>query len=88
MEGESDIPVKDRRFVLLPVGQHPHIDSAGHIISEGVLGRIPAINAYLTAYASYSDSRRPVDLLIGECLPAVRYSLSGSVGAYDVWRVA
>ena len=81
----------DMRFILWdPRDSHdflPRRDDDGVIISDGVLGRISADNVYLTAYAEYYDTRRPVDLAVGECIKNVRWSLSGARGCYPVYRV-
>jgi hypothetical protein len=57
------------------------------IISDGVLGRITEQNVYLTTYAQWPDEKRPADLEVGECIKGVYFSLSGSKGWYDIYRV-
>lgn len=66
----------------------PREDDDGNVVSDGVLGRMTQDNVYLTAYAEYPDNRRPADLEVGESIKGVTYSLSGSRGVYDVYRVA
>jgi len=69
----------------------PRMDEDGKtIVSDGVIGRVTAGNAYLAIYAEYAndDPRRPCDLAVGECIPQVRYRLSGEVGRYDIYRVS
>lgn len=76
------------RFILWdPKDGDPRHDEEGSITSAGLVGPIGADNAFLAAYAAYPDARRPRDLQVGERIRGVRYSLSGSVGSYDVHRV-
>jgi hypothetical protein len=65
---------------------HKSDDGTG-IISGGIMGWLDANSVYLTTYASYPDARRPADLEVGACLPGVRWTLSGEVGIYDIYRV-
>ena len=64
-------------------------DELGQLQTEGVLGLIDEDNCYLTAYPRWPDKeeRRPKDLEVGESIKGVVYSLSGSSGIYDVYRV-
>ena len=55
--------------------------------TDGVIGRVSVNNIYLTAYAKYPGTVRPVDLEVGECIEDVQYHLSGERGFYDVYRV-
>jgi len=53
---------------------------------ENVLGDIGQDNAYLTAYANWTDGSSHKDLDVGESTTA-RFSLSGTSGTYRVLRV-
>jgi len=66
----------------------PRRDDDGVIVSDGVLGRIEEDNVYLAIYAEYPTSVRPNDLPVGKCIKDVQFSLSGSKGKYDVYRVS
>ena len=68
-------------------GMQPTRNEEGRIISDGIIGRVTEDNAYLRAYPEYPDERRPWDLPVGFCIEEVKYSLSGSKGTYDIWRV-
>jgi len=66
----------------------PRCDDDGNIVSDGVTGRIGEDNVYLTTYADYPPSSKKLsELEVGESIKKVRYSLSGSSGLYDVYRV-
>jgi len=66
----------------------PRMDEDGKIIGEGAIGRVTADNVYLTSYPEWpKGAKRLADLEVGEFIRAVRYSLSGSVGYYDIYRV-
>ena len=65
----------------------PRREESGEFISNGILGRLTEGNAYLTAYPTYPDARRPVDLEVGGCIRGVRWQLSGQSGYYDIYRV-
>lgn len=66
----------------------PRVDDDGQIVSEGVLGRITENNVYLRAYPRWPEGAKPVsELEVGEAIKNVKYSLSGSSGYYDVYRV-
>lgn len=78
------------KFILHSPEYHDHKpleDEDGKIIGEGAIGRITADNAYLTAYPEWPNNKRPADLEVGECIKGVRFSLSGSSGYYDIYRV-
>jgi hypothetical protein len=80
----------DPKFIIVPTGSKLMRDEEGNIISDGVIGRITEYNCYLTAYPKWPEENeylRPRDLKIGECIKKVEYSLSGSCGLYDVYRV-
>lgn len=68
-------------------GYQPLMNEEGKIIGDGAIGRITELNAYLTAYPRWPDEKRPADLEVGECIKGVFFSLSGSKGWYDVYRV-
>lgn len=88
----QDLPAAETsppRFILWdPKDGAPRQDDEGRIVSDGILGRISADNAYLSLYGTYPGDRRPNDLRVGEAIPSVRFSLSGSSGSYTVIRVA
>ena len=69
-------------------GSTPRSDGEGRIVSDGVVGRIEHDNAYLTIYGSYPTESRPESLAVGERIASVVFSLSGSSGIYDIYRVA
>jgi hypothetical protein len=80
----------DKKFILWDKRDgtgSPGLDGDGSIVSDGVVGRVEISNAYLTSYGSYPDDKRPSDLEIGDCIENVTYSLSGSLGEYDIYRV-
>jgi hypothetical protein len=81
---------EQKRFILWDKADSyvPRIDENGKIMSDGLLGRLNEGNVYLTTYASYPDKKRPADLEVGGCIPNVQFSLSGSSGTYDVYRVS
>lgn len=84
-----EVKMEEKKFILWDPGHGaPRRDSDGNIDSEGLIGRITEGNAYLSAYASYPDARRPADLEVGEKIDQVSYSLSGSYGVYTVYRVS
>ena len=68
-------------------GHAPRTDDDGIIVSDGVVGRIGEDNAYLTTYGEYPGEKRGRDLEVGGSIKGVRYSLSGSSGVYDIYRV-
>lgn len=81
------------RFILWDPSDGPirrDADDPDSIISDGILGRVGIDNVYLTIYAGYpvDNDTRPRDLAIGECIKGVGYTLSGSSGIYDIYRVA
>jgi hypothetical protein len=79
-----------------PPGRGPRRDEDGNITSDGLIGRVGEDNVYLTAYAGYTGrtakpgedwkTRTHRDLEVGEWTGA-DFSLSGSKGHYQVWRV-
>ena len=82
-----------KKFILWDPrdGYRPTCDEEGNIISAGILGVIERENCYLTIYPEY-DGGLPLgqmldDLLVGESIKSVKYSLSGSKGVYDIYRV-
>ena len=69
----------------------PWRNDDGSFISEGVVGRITAGNAFLTVYAQFPEDvprSRLRELDVGGSIKGVKYSLSGSEGVYDVYRVS
>jgi len=80
----------ERKFILWDPKDNfrPREDDEGSITSDGVLGRVTVGNVYLTTYGEYPDERRPADLKVGDSIKGVKYSLSGSRGVYDIYRVA
>lgn len=80
----------DKRFIIYPHGEKPMRDEEGNIISDGAIGRIGSDNCYLTAYPRWprdGGSKRLKELEVNECIRGVEYSLSGSSGIYDIYRV-
>ena len=69
-------------------GSLPRCGDDGKIVSDGVVGRIEHDNGYLTIYGSYPNESRPESLAVGERIASVVFSLSGSSGIYDIYRVA
>lgn len=81
---------KDKRFILWDKRDGtglPRLDEDEDIISDGVIGRVGIDNVYLTTYGTYPGDKRPTDLDVGGRIERVRYSLSGSAGEYDIYRV-
>lgn len=73
---------KEKRFILWdPKDGFP---TEG---SSGILGRITINNVYLTTYAEYPCHKRPQDLLVGEAIRSVKFSLSFERGLYDIIRI-
>jgi hypothetical protein len=90
------VEAPEKRFILwdrkdgeFPRRSDVEVDEhmANLIISEGVLGWITEDNVYLTTYANYPGVERPRDLAVGCRISNVQYSLSGSKGVYDLYRV-
>ncbi len=75
------------RFILWDPNDGRIPLDGGKVATAGLLGVVGADNVYLTSYAGYPDGRRPIDLEIGQRIAGVKYSLSGSKGTYDVYRV-
>jgi hypothetical protein len=82
------MPANEPRFILWSTRDGAPRCDDGVIVSDGVVGRIGPDNVYLCGYAQYPSDTRPLDLAVGECIRGVQYSLSGSSGIYDVYRVA
>ena len=93
-------PLKDRRFIIWDTRDgngSPRQEECGpsragfhrgtRIVSDGIIGRIGAENAYLTVYPEYPDHDRPTDLGVQGFITGVEFGLSGSKGTYDVFRV-
>jgi len=74
----------------------PRVDEDGNIISDGIIGRVGLNNVYINTYATYHRTvyqkgkppynMTPADLEVGEHMLA-SFSLSGTKGTYQVWRV-
>lgn len=81
--------MKDRRFIIWnpKEGSSPTYDERGNITSSGLIGWLDVESVSLTTYAQYPDLRRPEHLEVNESIKGVKYSLSGSVGYYDIYRV-
>lgn len=63
-------------------------EQGNEIVSDGVIGRVGPNNVYLTTYACYpKDAKALRELEVGECIKSVVFSLSGSRGVYDIYRV-
>ena len=74
-----------------PPGSGPRRDSDNNIISDGLIGRVGPDNVYIKIYAEYEpnvkrDINRHLQLEAGQYVTAT-FSLSGSKGRYQVWRV-
>lgn len=62
--------------------------SGGGWVSSGLIGSVSLDNAYLSTYGSRPEGSKPYEkLAVGECVAGVEFSLSGSRGIYDVYRV-
>lgn len=67
----------------------PREDEDGNIISAGIIGVVSGDNVYITTYGVIPQDSKPVsELEVGERSENVRFSLSGSSGLYDIYRVA
>jgi len=77
------------KFILWdPKDGSPRRDDDGTFISEGVVGRITPGNVYLTVYGKRpKGSVDYKDLEVGQRVANVEFSLSGSKGTCDVYRV-
>jgi len=98
---DKDGEMQEKKFIIWdprdedPPGRGPRRDEEGNITSDGLIGRVGEGNVYLATYADYTGAkfagdpdriRRHTDLGVGECTGAY-FSLSGSKGWYQVWRV-
>lgn len=62
--------------------------SGGGWVSGGLIGLVTAENVYLRVYGVRPEGSKPYEKLsVGECVAGVEFSLSGSKGTYDVYRV-
>ena len=79
----------EERFILWDKkdSHAPRTADDGNITSDGVLGRVDEWNVYLTTYARYPGEKRHHQLEVGERIENVTFSLSGSTGIYDIYRV-
>lgn len=76
-----------KRFILWDRkdGDFPPRNDDGEIITGGILGVLDEENAYLTAYAKYSEGGTHRSLEVGQRISAT-FTLSGGCGTYDVYR--
>lgn len=82
--------MSEKKFIIWDPKDNyrPRCDEDGNIVSDGVIGRVTATNVYMTTYAEYpNNSRALADLQVGEAVYGVKFSLSGSSGIYDIYRV-
>ena len=60
----------------------------GGWVSGGLIGLVTLENVYLRAYGLRPEGSKPYEKLeVGECVAGVQFSLSGTTGSYDVYRV-
>ena len=77
------------KFIIWdPRDGFPRRDEDDNIISDGIIGRVGKENVYLKIYAEYTGDKRPWDLDVNDWIDDVVFSLSGSRGTYDIWRVS
>lgn len=82
------LPTNRPRFIIWdPADGNPRRGEDGSFISSGVMGLVDERSIYLTTYARYRDDKRPTDLEVGQHVTA-DFSLSGSRGTYDIYRVS
>ena len=82
--------MSEKKFIIWDPkdGSRPRVDDEGNIVSDGLIGRVTQNNVYLTTYAGYPNNSQPLgDLPVGGGVYGVKFSLSGSTGFYDVYRV-
>lgn len=82
--------MKDERLFILwdPKDGNVPRGEGGSVSTSGLIGQVGLDNVYLKSYASYPSDIRPEHLeFVGARISSVKYSLSGSVGFYDVVRV-
>jgi hypothetical protein len=80
---------RDRRFVLVTPGVEVTRNERGELSTDGVIGVVTGDNAYVRAYPALADGEpNPSTLDVGQRSRGAKYSLSGTVGHYDIVRVA
>lgn len=79
----------EMKFIVWdPKDGRPNRDDDGNINSSGLMGPTTLDNVYLSTYGAKPDgSKEYQDLEVGECVRGVKFSLSGSKGIYDIYRV-
>lgn len=77
------------RFIIWdPADGRPRVGGSGAIVSDGIIGRVGPENAYVKIYARYPEGPTHRDLAVGQHIDGVVFSLSGTKGVYQVWRVS
>lgn len=86
---EEEIVDKPLFIIWDPKDGLPHRSQIdGKIDSSGLCGSIPLENVFLSTYGVRPEnSKRFEDLVVGECVEAVRFNLSGGSKYYSVYRV-
>jgi len=78
----------EKKFIIWdPRDGNPVNNDNGKIESSGLIGRVGSDNVSLSTYAEYPGDKRPRDLDLYEGIKGVGFSLSGSHGTYDIYRV-
>jgi hypothetical protein len=80
-----------KQFILWSTkdGNQPRFSPEGNIESAGVIGVVGEDNVYIAVYARYPKGSKAVAALeVNECIPNVLFSLSGTKGHYDLYRVS
>lgn len=82
--------MNQKKFIIWdPKDGDPRRNDSGEFISDGIIGRVGIHNAYMEIYAEFPEDAKPLkDLEVGEAVRNVKYSLSGTSGIYDIYRVA
>jgi hypothetical protein len=81
--------VGKRFFVIVDPATPVERNERGELNTNGVIGVVSEINAYICAYPSLAEGEpRPEDMQVGQRSCSAKYNLSGSVGFYDIVRVA
>ena len=67
----------------------PRNQDTGEILTSGCMGVIALDNLYVRTYVIYPEGSKPLkNLEIGESIRGVKFSLSGSTGYYNIYRIA